>query len=63
MTRSFNRTLKLARELGVIVTAHCENETADRRTREGVARGRETGPEGHHSSRPPPSRRKACIIS
>jgi dihydropyrimidinase len=47
------RTLKLARELGVIVTAHCENETLiAERSRELLAAG-VTGPEGHHESRPP----------
>jgi dihydropyrimidinase len=47
------RTLKLARELGVIVTAHCENETlVAERSRELLAAG-VTGPEGHHESRPP----------
>ena len=46
-------TLKLARELGVIVTAHCENETLiDERQRELLAAGR-TGPGMHHESRPP----------
>src|SRR6478609_7484885 len=38
------RTLKLAKELGVIVTAHCENET--------LAAGK-TDPGQHHESRPP----------
>jgi dihydropyrimidinase len=47
------RTLKLAKELGVIVTAHCENETlVSERCRELLAAG-VTGPEGHHESRPP----------
>jgi dihydropyrimidinase len=47
------RTLKLARELGVIVTAHCENETLiAERQRELLAAGK-TGPEYHHESRPP----------
>jgi dihydropyrimidinase len=47
------RTLKLAKELGVIVTAHCENETlVAERSRELLAAGI-TGPEGHHESRPP----------
>lgn len=47
------RTLKLARELGVIVTAHCENETLiAERSKELLAVG-VTGPEGHHASRPP----------
>ncbi|MDB6149651.1 MAG: D-hydantoinase [Chthoniobacter sp.] len=47
------RTLKLAKELGVIVTAHCENETLiAERAKELLAAG-VTGPEGHHESRPP----------
>jgi dihydropyrimidinase len=47
------RTLKLARELGVIVTAHCENETlVFERQRELIAAGK-TGPGRHHESRPP----------
>src|SRR5580692_9576115 len=47
------RTLKLAKELGVIVTAHCENETlVAERQRELLAAGR-TGTGEHHESRPP----------
>ncbi len=47
------RTLTLARELGVVVCAHCENETlVAERQRELLAAGR-TGPEWHHESRPP----------
>ncbi len=47
------RTLKLARELGVIVTAHCENETlVTERCRELLAAGK-TDPGQHHESRPP----------
>jgi dihydropyrimidinase len=47
------RTLELARELGVIVTAHCENETLiAERQRELLAAGK-TGPAFHHESRPP----------
>lgn len=47
------RTLALARELGVIVTAHCENETlVAMRSRELLDMGL-TGPEQHHESRPP----------
>lgn len=47
------RTLKLAKELGVIVTAHCENETliAERQA-ELLAAGK-TGSGQHHESRPP----------
>ena len=47
------RTLKLARELGVVVTAHCENETLiAERSRELLAAGK-TDPGQHHESRPP----------
>ncbi len=47
------RTLKLAKELGVIVTAHCENETlVAERQKELLAAGK-TGTAQHHESRPP----------
>ena len=47
------RALSLARELGVVVAAHCENETLiAERQRELLAAG-VRGPEGHHESRPP----------
>jgi dihydropyrimidinase len=47
------RTLQLAKELGVIVTAHCENETlVAERQKELLAAGL-SGPEQHHESRPP----------
>ena len=47
------RTLKLARELGAIVTAHCENETlVSERCQELLAAGH-TGTGQHHESRPP----------
>ncbi len=47
------RTLKLAKELGVIVTAHCENETLiAERQKELLAAGK-TDPGQHHESRPP----------
>jgi dihydropyrimidinase len=46
------RTLKLASELGVVVTAHCENAIAvSRRQAELLAAGH-TGPEFHETSRP-----------
>jgi dihydropyrimidinase len=46
------QTLKLARELGVIVTAHCENaELVSRLQAELIAAGK-TGPEWHEPSRP-----------
>ncbi|HEV2695838.1 MAG TPA: dihydropyrimidinase [Verrucomicrobiae bacterium] len=45
-------TLKLAKELGVIVTAHCENETlVSERCKELLAAGK-TGPGFHEPSRP-----------
>jgi len=47
------RTLALARELGVVVTAHCENETlVAERQKELLAAGK-TDPGQHHESRPP----------
>ena len=47
------RTLKLAKELGVVVTAHCENETlVAERCKELIAAGK-TDPGQHHDSRPP----------
>jgi len=47
------RTLNLAKELGVTVTAHCENETlVAERCRELLAAGK-TDPGQHHESRPP----------
>ena len=47
------RALKLAKELGVIVTAHCENETLiAERSKELLAAGK-TGTAQHHESRPP----------
>jgi dihydropyrimidinase len=46
------RTLRLAKEVGAIVTAHCENETlVAERQAELLAAGR-TGPEWHEPSRP-----------
>jgi dihydropyrimidinase len=45
-------TLRLAKELGVIVTAHCENETlVSELQKQHVAEGK-TGPEWHEPSRP-----------
>jgi dihydropyrimidinase len=47
------RVLKLAKELGVVVTAHCENETlVAERQKELMAAGK-TDPGQHHESRPP----------
>lgn len=50
--RGLYHALRLGAELGVIVTAHCENETlVDERQRELLAAGK-TGPEFHEPSRP-----------
>jgi dihydropyrimidinase len=47
------QTLALAKELGTIVAAHCENETlVAQLQRQLLAAGR-TGPDAHHDSRPP----------
>ena len=51
--RELYHALQLARKLGVIVTAHCENETMiDERQRQLIAEGK-LGPEWHEPSRPP----------
>jgi dihydropyrimidinase len=47
------RTLVLARELGVVVTAHCENETLVAEMQAKLLAAGRTGPEAHHDSRPP----------
>lgn len=47
------QTLKLARELGVITTAHCENETLVAELQKKLLAEGVTGPEGHYLSRPP----------
>jgi len=50
--RELYHALTLAKELGAVVTAHCENETiVDERQRELVASGK-TGPGFHEPSRP-----------
>ena len=50
--RELYHTLKLAKELGVVVTAHCENETlVAERQAELLAAGK-TAPEFHEPSRP-----------
>lgn len=46
-------TLTLAKELGVIVTAHCENETLVSLMQEKLISEGKTGPEWHEPSRPP----------
>ena len=46
------QTLKLACELGVIVTAHCENAELVSRLQQELIGGGKTGPEWHEPSRP-----------
>jgi len=46
-------TLSLAQELGVIVTAHCENETLVAALQQQLLSAGKTGPEWHEPSRPP----------
>ncbi len=46
-------TLKLAKELGVIVAAHCENESLVAQLQAELLAAGRTGPEAHHDSRPP----------
>ncbi|MCA9232617.1 MAG: dihydropyrimidinase [Planctomycetales bacterium] len=45
-------TLSLAKELGVIVTAHCENETLVAALQQQLLAAGKTGPEWHEPSRP-----------
>ena len=47
------QTLRLARELGVVVAAHCENETLVAERQQELLAAGVRGPEGHHESRPP----------
>lgn len=47
------QTLKLAKELGLIVTAHCENETLVSELQRRLLAEGKTGPEWHEPSRPP----------
>jgi dihydropyrimidinase len=47
------QTLKLARELGVVTTAHCENETLVAEAQKELLTRGTSGPERHHDSRPP----------
>jgi len=47
------RTLDLARELGLIVTAHCENESIIAERQAALLAAGKTGPEYHEPSRPP----------
>jgi len=47
------KTLSLARDLGVVVTAHCENETLVSELQAQLLAAGRTGPDAHHDSRPP----------
>lgn len=47
------QTLALAAESGVIVTAHCENETLVAELQKQLLAAGRTGPDAHHDSRPP----------
>ncbi|HEY5078538.1 MAG TPA: dihydropyrimidinase [Opitutaceae bacterium] len=47
------RTLRLAKELGVVVTAHCENESLVSELQKGLLAAGRTDPGQHHESRPP----------
>lgn len=47
------QTLELAARLGVIVTAHCENETLVLQRQQELLADGKTGPEFHEPSRPP----------
>jgi dihydropyrimidinase len=47
------QTLKLAKELGVIVTVHCENEALIAELQKKLLAAGKTDPSQHHESRPP----------
>lgn len=47
------QTLRLAKELGVVTTAHCENETLVAEEQKRLLAEGKTAPEFHHESRPP----------
>ncbi len=47
------QTLRLAKELGVITTAHCENADLVLELQKRLLAEGKTGPEWHHESRPP----------
>lgn len=51
--RELFHTLRLAKQLGVVVTAHCENETLVAELQAQLLAGGKTGPEWHEPSRPP----------
>ncbi len=50
--RELYHTLRLARELGVVVTAHCENETLVAERQAELLAAKKVGPEFHEPSRP-----------
>jgi len=47
------RALRLARKLGIITTAHCENADLIQELQQRLLAEGKTGPEWHHESRPP----------
>ncbi len=47
------RTLRLARKLGVVTAAHCENADLVEALQQQLLAEGKTGPEWHHASRPP----------
>jgi len=51
--RELYHALRLARELGAIVTAHCENADLVLELQKALVAGGRTGPEWHYASRPP----------
>jgi len=51
--RELYLTLRLAKELGVITTAHCENADLIAELQHQLLAEGKTGPEWHHESRPP----------
>ncbi len=51
--RELYRALRLARKLGVITTAHCENADLIAELQQQLLAEGKTGPEWHHDSRPP----------
>ncbi len=51
--RELYHAMRLAKELGVVVTAHCENETLVAERQAQLVREGKVGPEWHGASRPP----------
>jgi dihydropyrimidinase len=50
--RELYHAMRLAKELGVVVTAHCENETIVAERQAALVREGKVGPEWHEASRP-----------